>query len=129
MFLEALHPLFGYTKGSSLKNLAIIGARNFVIFVLIESEERMHEKPVVFYLMVVYSALEIVRYPYYLLRVYDVEVKNVFTIIWNTSIRYPYYIHMTYIKYSYFQYLVIGWFVKLDSLHDMDPPVPTCVRV
>ena len=86
MFLEVLHPLFGYTKGSSLKNLAIIGARNFVIFVLIESEERMHEKPVVFYLMVVYSALEIVRYPYYLLRVYDVEVKNVFTIIWNTSI-------------------------------------------
>ena len=32
-------------------------------------------------------------------------------------------------KYSYFQYLVIGWFVKLDSLHDMDPPIPTCVRV
>ena len=95
MFLEVLHPLFGYTKGSSLKNLAIIGARNFVIFVLIESEERMHEKPVVFYLMVVYSALEIVRYPYYLLRVYDVEVKNVFTIIciWNTSIVHTYNIY------------------------------------
>ena len=75
-----------------MKNLAIIGARNFVIFVLIESEERMHEKPVVFYLMVVYSALEIVRYPYYLLRVYDVEVKYVYvftiTYISNTSITY-----------------------------------------
>ena len=125
MFLEVLHPLFGYTKGSSLKNLAIIGARNFVIFVLIESEERMHEKPVVFYLMVVYSALEIVRYPYYLLRVYDVEVKNVFTItyIWNM------YIHVTHINIYILEYLVIGWFVKLDSLHDMDPPIPTCVRV
>ena len=90
MFLEVLHPLFGYTKGSAIKNLAIVGARNFVIFVLIESEERMHEKPVVFYLMVVYSALEIVRYPYYLLRVYDVEVNHVLTItyIWNTSITY-----------------------------------------
>ena len=126
MFLEVLHPLFGYTKGSSIKNLAIIGARNFVIFVLIESEERMHEKPVVFYLMVVYSALEIVRYPYYLLRVYDVEVKYVFTITYisNTSNTYNIYINI-YI----FEYLVIGWFVKLDSLHDMDPPIPTCVRV
>ena len=89
-----------------MKNLAIIGARNFVIFVLIESEERMHEKPVVFYLMVVYSALEIVRYPYYLLRVYDVEVKNVFCMayIWNTSI-----IHTDVQTYHiYFEYLVIG---------------------
>ena len=124
MFLEVLHPLFGYTKGSAIKNLAIVGARNFVIFVLIESEERMHEKPVVFYLMVVYSALEIVRYPYYLLRVYDVEVNNVLTItyIWNTS-------NIICIDIYIFEYLLIGWFVKLDSLHDMDPPIPTYVRV
>ena len=74
MFLEVLHPVFGYTKGSFLKNLAIVGGRNFVIFALIESEPRMQEKPVVFYLMMVYSALEIIRYPYHLLRVYDIEV-------------------------------------------------------
>ena len=74
MFLEVLHPVFGYTKGSFLKNLAVVGCRNFVIFVLIESEPRMHEKPVVFYLMMIYGALEILRYPYHLLRVYDIEV-------------------------------------------------------
>ena len=120
--------MFGYTKGSSLKNLAIIGARNFVIFVLIESEERMHEKPVVFYLMVVYSALEIVRYPYYLLRVYDVEVKRLnIDHSWHTTI--VIYIHMVYSNIYIFCYLVIGWFVNLDSLHDMGPPVPACVRV
>ena len=74
MFLEVLHPVFGYTKGSALKNLALVGGRNFVIFILIESEPRMHEKPVVFYLMMIYGALEILRYPYHLLRVYDIEV-------------------------------------------------------
>ena len=74
MFLEVLHPVFGYTKGSFLKNLALVGGRNFVIFVLIESEPRMHEKPVVFYLMMTYATLEIIRYPYHLLRVYDIEV-------------------------------------------------------
>ena len=74
MFLEVLHPVFGYTKGSFLKNLILVGGRNFVIFVLIESEPRMHEKPVVFYLMMVYGALEIIRYPYHLLKVYDIEV-------------------------------------------------------
>ena len=36
---------------------------------------------------------------------------------------------MIYINIHICEYLVIGWFVKLDSLHDMDPPIPTCVRV
>lgn len=76
MFLEVLHPIFGYTKGTFLKNLAFVGFRNFVIFVLIESEPRMHEKPVVFYLMMVYGALDIIRYPYHLLKVYDIEVNQ-----------------------------------------------------
>ena len=97
--------MFGYTKGSSLKNLAIIGARNFVIFVLIESEERMHEKPVVFYLMVVYSALEIIRYPYYLLRVYDVEVKRLnIDHSWHTSI-----IFYTHVIFKYLYFLLFGY--------------------
>ena len=34
----------------------------------------MHSKPVVFYLFMTYSVIEVVRYPYYLLRVYDKEV-------------------------------------------------------
>ena len=41
---------------------------------LIDGEERMHSKPVVFYLFMTYSMIEVVRYPYYLLRVYDKEV-------------------------------------------------------
>jgi len=51
-----------------------VSGRNFVLLALIESEERMQEKPVVFYLFAVYSAIELVRYPYYTLRVYDLEL-------------------------------------------------------
>jgi very-long-chain (3R)-3-hydroxyacyl-CoA dehydratase len=45
--------------------------RNFIIFFLIEAEERMQEKPVVFYLFCIYSVSEPIRYPYYMLRIYD----------------------------------------------------------
>lgn len=45
-----------------------------MIFILIEAEPRMQEKPVVCYMFVVYSAIELFRYPYYMFRVYDMEI-------------------------------------------------------
>ena len=51
-----------------------VAGRNVWILLLIDGEERMHSKPVVFYLFMTYSVIEVVRYPYYLLRVYDKEV-------------------------------------------------------
>ena len=72
--LEVLHPLFGYTSGSVAANAANVARKVAVLFVLIDAEPRMHKKPVVFYLFMTYSVIEVVRYPYYLLRVYDKEV-------------------------------------------------------
>lgn len=74
MFLEVLHPIFGYTKGSAVEAGIQVGGRNAIIFLLIEAEPRMQEKPVVFYIFIVYSIIELFRYPYYLLRVYDIEI-------------------------------------------------------
>lgn len=65
-FLEVLHPIFGYTKGSPLIPLAQVIGRNFVLFLMIEWEERMQTKPVVFYLFIIWSLVEVIRYPYYL---------------------------------------------------------------
>uniref|UniRef100_A0A1A9VZR8 Very-long-chain (3R)-3-hydroxyacyl-CoA dehydratase n=1 Tax=Glossina brevipalpis TaxID=37001 RepID=A0A1A9VZR8_9MUSC len=65
-FLEILHPLFGYTKGNPLIPLAQVTGRNFVLFLMIECEERMQTKPVVFYLFIIWSLVEVIRYPYYL---------------------------------------------------------------
>jgi len=74
MFLEVLHPLFGYTKGSILESFFQVTGRNIWILLLIGGEERMQTKPVVFYLFMTYSVIELVRYPYYLLRVYDIDL-------------------------------------------------------
>ncbi|KAK4295498.1 hypothetical protein Pmani_031936 [Petrolisthes manimaculis] len=72
--LEVLHPLVGYTKGSVAEGIVQVGGRAIIFFCLIEGEERMQTKPVIFYLFLVWSFIELVRYPYYMLRVYDVDV-------------------------------------------------------
>ncbi|XP_005179424.1 very-long-chain (3R)-3-hydroxyacyl-CoA dehydratase [Musca domestica] len=64
-YLEVLHPMFGYTKGSALIPFMQVTGRNFVLFVMIEFEERMQSKPAVFYVFVIWSLIEIFRYPYY----------------------------------------------------------------
>jgi len=74
MFLEVLNPLFGYTKGSVYEAFIQVVGRNIWLFALIDSEPRMQNKPVVFYLFMTYSTIEIVRYPYYLLRIWDMDV-------------------------------------------------------
>ena len=74
MILEILHPIFGYTKGSAREAALQVGGRNFIIFLMIEAEPRMQEKPVVFYLFVIYILQELIRYPYYMLRTYDIEI-------------------------------------------------------
>ena len=48
--------------------------RIFFLFALVDAEPRMHEKPVVFYIFMTYSAIEVVRYPYYMLSTYNIEL-------------------------------------------------------
>ncbi|XP_060804455.1 very-long-chain (3R)-3-hydroxyacyl-CoA dehydratase isoform X1 [Amyelois transitella] len=72
--LEILHPIFGYTKGGPFVPFAQLIGRIFVLFVMIECEPRMQAKPVVFYLFVVWSTIEIVRYPYYISQLYKKEI-------------------------------------------------------
>lgn len=74
MILEIMHPLFGYTRGSVKEAAMQVLGRNFIIFAMIEAEPRMQEKPVVFYLFVIYTLIELIRYPYYMLRTYDIDV-------------------------------------------------------
>ncbi|ALC39513.1 CG9267 [Drosophila busckii] len=64
-YMEVLHPIFGYSKGSPLVPFFQVSGRNFVLFLMIEMEPRMHAKPVVFYVFTIWALVEIVRYPYY----------------------------------------------------------------
>ncbi|KAL6437589.1 hypothetical protein ACFW04_004192 [Cataglyphis niger] len=73
-FLEVMHPLFGYTKSSTLVSFLQVGGRGFVLFLMIDAEPRMQTKPVVFYLFLIWSIIEIVRYPYYITQLLKIEI-------------------------------------------------------
>lgn len=63
-FLEVMHPIFGYTKGGVMQPFLQVTGRAIVLFAMIEAEPRMQTKPVVFYLFIIWSSIEIVRYEY-----------------------------------------------------------------
>ncbi|XP_028901541.1 very-long-chain (3R)-3-hydroxyacyl-CoA dehydratase isoform X2 [Zeugodacus cucurbitae] len=73
-YLEVLHPIFGYTKGGALMPFFQVTGRNFILFVMVELEERMQTKPVIFYVFAIWSCIEIIRYPYYLTQIFKCEI-------------------------------------------------------
>lgn len=73
-FLEVMHPMFGYTKSSAFVSFIQVGGRAFILFCMIEAEPRMQTKPVVFYLFLVWSTVEIVRYPYYIMQLLNIDI-------------------------------------------------------
>ncbi|KAF8774632.1 Abnormal spindle-like microcephaly-associated [Argiope bruennichi] len=48
--------------------------RMFMLVGMINAEPRIQSKPAVFYLIYVYCISEVIRYPYYMLRVYNVDI-------------------------------------------------------
>nr|XP_036213850.1 very-long-chain (3R)-3-hydroxyacyl-CoA dehydratase isoform X6 [Bactrocera oleae] len=88
-YLEVLHPIFGYTKGGALMPFFQVMGRNFILFVMVELEERMQTKPVIFYVFTIWSCIEIIRYPYYLTQLFKCEI---FLLTWlRYSIWIPLY--------------------------------------
>uniref|UniRef100_A0A1B6DZR9 Very-long-chain (3R)-3-hydroxyacyl-CoA dehydratase n=1 Tax=Clastoptera arizonana TaxID=38151 RepID=A0A1B6DZR9_9HEMI len=73
-YLEVMHPMFGYTKGSIMMPFLQITGRVWILFGMIDSEPRMQTKPVVFYLFFIWVLIEVIRYPYYLGELYKVNV-------------------------------------------------------
>ena len=59
--LEIFHPLFGYTKGGLMEPIVQVGGRFLVLFCLIEAEPRIQTKPVIFYLILCWSVIELFR--------------------------------------------------------------------
>lgn len=72
-YLEVMHPMFGYTRGSALTPFLHITGRNFVLFMMIEAEPRAQTKPVILFLIVCWSTIECIRYPYYVLSLMNHE--------------------------------------------------------
>lgn len=74
-YLEFLHALVGYTKGSALFPFLQVTGRNFILFGIIHAESRIHEMPVVFVLFMIWSLVEVIRYPYYLISILKREIR------------------------------------------------------
>lgn len=85
-YLEVLHAMVGYTKGSPLFPFMQVTGRNFILFLMINAEARMQDKPLVFYLFFIWSLVECVRYPYYLAVLLKKEYR------WLTWLRYTIWI-------------------------------------
>ncbi|XP_055690099.1 very-long-chain (3R)-3-hydroxyacyl-CoA dehydratase 3 [Lutzomyia longipalpis] len=73
-FLEVLHPMFGYTKGGVLAPLMQTTGRAVVLFLAIDTDERVQRLTIVAYLFLVWAIVELVRYPHYLMRLVGVHV-------------------------------------------------------
>jgi len=72
--LEILHPLMGYTSGSPIMPSIQLSGRVFLIFFMIDSEPKIQANVWVLYLFFVYTLVEMIRYPYYMLHVFGVNI-------------------------------------------------------
>ncbi|XP_076027635.1 very-long-chain (3R)-3-hydroxyacyl-CoA dehydratase [Genypterus blacodes] len=74
--VEVLNAAFGVVKTGVIPTLIQVVGRNFILFIIFGSLEEMHNKPVVFFVFYLWSSIEIVRYPYYVLGCFNTEWKT-----------------------------------------------------
>ncbi|XP_064608555.1 very-long-chain (3R)-3-hydroxyacyl-CoA dehydratase-like [Liolophura sinensis] len=73
--LEVFHPILGLVKTGFFTPFLQVTGRNFILFIVILQEPRLQDAPVIWYLFVVWSSIEIVRYPYYMLKCINLEIR------------------------------------------------------
>lgn len=74
--VEVLNAAFGVVKTGVVPTFIQVVGRNFILFIIFGSLEQMHNKPVVFFVFYPWSAIEIVRYPFYMLGCFNTEWKT-----------------------------------------------------
>lgn len=74
--VEVLNAAFGVVRTGVIPTVIQVVGRNFILFIIFGSLEEMHNKPVVFFVFYLWSAIEIFRYPFYMLGCFDTEWKT-----------------------------------------------------
>ncbi|XP_033491036.1 very-long-chain (3R)-3-hydroxyacyl-CoA dehydratase isoform X1 [Epinephelus lanceolatus] len=74
--VEVLNAAFGVVHTGVIPALIQVVGRNFILFIIFGSLEEMHNKPVVFFVFYLWSAIEIIRYPFYMLGCFNTEWKT-----------------------------------------------------
>ncbi|XP_053318476.1 very-long-chain (3R)-3-hydroxyacyl-CoA dehydratase 3 [Spea bombifrons] len=73
--LEIINPLIGLVKTGVVPAVIQVLGRNFILFVILGQLDEMHTKGVVFFVFYLWSFIEIIRYPFYMLACIDMEWK------------------------------------------------------
>ncbi|XP_037110884.1 very-long-chain (3R)-3-hydroxyacyl-CoA dehydratase isoform X6 [Syngnathus acus] len=73
--VEVLNAAFGLVRTGVIPTLIQVLGRNFVLFIIFGCLEEMQNKPVVFFVFYLWSAIEIFRYPFYMLGCFNTEWK------------------------------------------------------
>ncbi|KAM8876749.1 very-long-chain (3R)-3-hydroxyacyl-CoA dehydratase-like [Synchiropus picturatus] len=73
--LDVINPLLGLMKSGVFPAMIQVAGRNVVLFVIFGSLEQMQNKPVVFFVFYLWSAIETFRYPFYMLACIGMEWK------------------------------------------------------
>nr|XP_019934796.1 PREDICTED: very-long-chain (3R)-3-hydroxyacyl-CoA dehydratase 3 [Paralichthys olivaceus] len=74
--VEVLNAAFGVVRTGVVPTLIQVVGRNFILFIIFGSLEEMHHQPVVFFVFYLWSAIEIFRYPFYMLGCCNTEWKT-----------------------------------------------------
>ncbi|KAL5960526.1 Very-long-chain 3R 3-hydroxyacyl-CoA dehydratase 3 [Taenia solium] len=72
--LEIAHVLLGWVKAGVLPTIIQVFGRNLVFFTILLPHKELQEDTAVFNLFLAWSTIELVRYPYYTLRLFDEEI-------------------------------------------------------
>ncbi|XP_045156278.2 very-long-chain (3R)-3-hydroxyacyl-CoA dehydratase 3-like [Mercenaria mercenaria] len=75
--LEVIHPLLGLVKTGALAPLLQVGGRNLILFLLVLQDVRLQIAPVVWYLLMTWSTVELIRYPFYMFSSIGMDVKMI----------------------------------------------------
>lgn len=74
--IEVLNAAFGVVRTGVVPTFIQVVGRNFILFIIFGCLEEMQNKPVVFFVFYLWSAIEIFRYPFYMLGCVDTEWKT-----------------------------------------------------
>uniref|UniRef100_A0A3P9IJT6 Very-long-chain (3R)-3-hydroxyacyl-CoA dehydratase n=1 Tax=Oryzias latipes TaxID=8090 RepID=A0A3P9IJT6_ORYLA len=74
--VEVLNAAFGVVRTGVIPTFIQVVGRNFILFIIFGSLDEMHNQPVVFFVFYLWSAIEIFRYPFYMLGCFNAEWKT-----------------------------------------------------
>ncbi|XP_063678880.1 uncharacterized protein LOC134814650 [Bolinopsis microptera] len=83
VFLEIIHSVTGLTKTSTFATFAQVVGRAIVLFCVVDAEPSLQTSLSCYLLVVAWCAVEVVRYPYYIVQIYELYFPKLMWLRYN----------------------------------------------